>query len=98
MLLKPAPVSTEKFSWFRDSRQFVAEISDFGPHWQFGRVWDDAADEGLTLVSQWSGEEIVFVIFAEDTDGDEVIGWHLKPAVRNDARLTGPIEVVVFND
>jgi hypothetical protein len=85
-ILKPAPVSSRQFSWhgprrFGDEGEYVGEISSTNG---FGRVYDDAADEGLTLVSARTGQEVVFVVdhTERDRDGD-VLFWLLRPAVRH---------------
>lgn len=94
MILTPMRVSTRHFIWFGPENKFVAEISDLGLNFKFERVYDDACDEGLTLVSHRTGDEIVFALNEElkDNDGD-VIGWTLKPVSKN-VNFT----ITIFND
>lgn len=94
MILKPSPVSTKSLDWDSEERNFFADISDLGKEFHFGRVYDDACDEGLTLVSEWTGREIVFVVYEEwkDEEGD-ILGWELKP-VSNIVNCT----ITLFND
>lgn len=49
MILRPCPVSTDRFHWQPERRLFVGEYSDLNG---LGRVYDDACDLGLTLVSR----------------------------------------------
>jgi hypothetical protein len=94
-LLRPVPVPSSQFAWIPESNKFVAEISDIGG--QFGRVWDDAADEGLTLVSsKFPGKEIVFVVWDEERDADgDITQWKLHPA---NLLEKVPFTVTIFND
>jgi hypothetical protein len=80
-ILKPNPISTTQFTWDKASKTFIGEISSTHG---FGRVYNDSADEGLTLVSQWTGREMVFVVehTERDQDGD-VQFWLLKPVDRS---------------
>ncbi len=89
--LKPAPVSTRQLSWFADERRYVGEISSTNG---FGRVYDDACDEGLTLVSARTGNEQVFVVADVDVDSEgDVRFWTLKPVDRH-----LDVSVTLFND
>lgn len=93
-VLRPAPVSTRQFAYDARERKFIGEISDTHG---FGRVYDDAADEGLTLVSHRTGAEVVFAVWADrrDADGD-VTSWELRP-VREVGAMVG-VTLVLFND
>lgn len=92
MILRPAPVSTRQFTFDPTSRLFVGEMSSTNG---FGRVYDDACDEGMTLFNPRTGCEVVFVVDRTDRDSDgDVTSWRLVPAQRNDA-VAG---VIVFND
>lgn len=91
MLLKPASVSTNRFSYWHG--MFVAEASDLPA---FSRVWDDACDVGLTLVSARTGREIVCAVdhIERDLEG-ETRWWDLKPINYNERNL---FNVRVYND
>lgn len=92
--LRPAPVSTGQLTYSATENLLVAEASSLPP---FGRVYDDACDEGLTVVSAHTGREVVFVV--EDTvysDDGELVCWDLRPAAR-DLRDNG-FRLRVFND
>lgn len=94
MLLHPNPVPATQFTWVPAERLFVAEASEVGG---FGRVWDDACDEGLTLISRHDASEVVFAIHHEQRDGEgDILYWDLRPA-----RLAGQavgFAVRIFND
>ena len=93
MLLKPSPVSTDRFTYVAEVREFVAEASSLPP---FRRVWDDACDEGLTLISARTGREVVCAVvdLMRDDEG-ELTGWTLRPADPTDSGL---FTVRIFND
>jgi hypothetical protein len=89
-ILKPAPVSSRQFDYSHVDG-YVAEISSTNG---LGRVYDDACDEGLTLVSQRTGREVVFVVDeVERRDGD-VLLWRLVPAKPSESR----VPMTLFND
>lgn len=92
-LLRPAPVDGTLFSWRGDIG--CAEISDLGKGFSFERVWNDACDEGLTLISP-SGREVVFSVVEVDTCPEEgdVLAWHLTGATRGYEHIA----LTIFND
>lgn len=91
-VLKPSRVSTDAFTFIPERNVFVAEASDLPP---FERVFDDACDEGLTLVSAKTGREIVFAVHREVSNGEgELLYWELRAATPNESAVT----VRVFND
>lgn len=93
-LLNPKPVSTNRFTYHSGTATFVAEASDLGRD-PFGRVWDDACDIGLTLVSARTGAQVVFAVAGEARDGEgDLLYWDLLPADRNAPAL----KVRVYND
>lgn len=95
-VLRPTPVSTSGMSYKNGS--FVAEISDFGPSFRFGQVYDDACDEGLTLVSHRTGSEKVFAVSERkfDREGD-LTSWELVSIGKN-GRPDGLYSMTIFND
>lgn len=92
-ILKPSPVSTERFTFVKAENLLVAEMSDLPG---FGQVYDDACDEGMTLVSHRTGREVVYGVehVERDREGD-LMFWDLRPAKRADAGLP---TVRIFND
>jgi hypothetical protein len=91
-LLRPAPVSTGRFLYHAASNTFTAEASDLPVMWT-GRAYDDACDEGLTLVSTRTGAEVVCVLHDMATSEGDVLFWTFRPA---DPAHT--FVVNVFND
>jgi hypothetical protein len=91
-MLRPNPIPIERFVWIPETRTYVAEASDLGP---FGRVWDDACDEGLTLISARRNLEIVFTVEVTATEDNDILWWDLIPADRKHPVTFG---VRVFND
>jgi hypothetical protein len=99
-LLRPNPVSVDLFMWDGATQTYVAEASDLGltvgANWGFGRVYDDACDVGLTLVSTKSPEhEIVFAVEVEATEDNDILWWDLIPA---QGQMPCLFTVRVFND
>lgn len=94
MRLRPAPVPAAQLSYNAGLRQYVGEISSTHG---FGRVWDDACDQGLTLIGR-TGTEIVFVVIEahRSADGDTT-DWLLRPAAPVEPRLAD-LTLVLFND
>lgn len=96
--------SSSKFTCSRDSREFVCESSDLcalrdGPF--YGRIYDDAADIGLGILSELSGNIAVFYLrdVEKDSDGD-IKFWKLfatEETVRDIPNLMN-YTVIVFND
>lgn len=97
MILTPSPVSTSRFTYISARNEFVAEMSDLEANGvQFGRVYDDACDEGLTLVSHKTGTRVVFAVDGVERDAEgDIVAWTLRPA---DPRKWGCGTVRIFND
>jgi hypothetical protein len=81
MTLSPARVSTNSFQWDADRRMFSTEISDLGREFNFGQVYDDACDEGLTLIGARTGEAVTCTVthVERDREGD-LLYWGSAPA------------------
>ncbi len=97
-VLKPAPVNMNQLTWLPDERRFVGEISSTNG---FGRVYDDACDEGLTLVNPRTGNEVVFAVHSTQYRDGEIIGWTLVSVMHYPARgpRTVPVMTIhLFND
>ena len=71
MILEPSPISTERFTYVPAQNMLVACASDLGSL-RLGRVYDDACDVGMTLISHRTGKRIVFAEGAtvRDAEGD----------------------------
>jgi hypothetical protein len=92
MLLKPAPISSSKFAFSRGA--FVAEVSDMRDL-KLGRVYDDAGDMGFTIISEKTGNAVVFAQTEDtlDKEGDlfSINFVAVTPGFTH-------LKVVIFND
>ena len=96
MILHPNPVLGSRLLWLADKHQYVAEMSEIGG---FGRVYDDACDEGFTIVSRYDGKQAVFAVNHEERDSDgDVQWWDLIPAGPSRFASAYPFTVRIFND
>jgi hypothetical protein len=96
--LRPAPVSTDQFTWVPADKMFVAEASSLQ---RFERVWNDSCDTGLTLVSARTGEAVTFTVHHIEIDNEgDLLYWDLVPATNLAAIVRGAehVRVRVFND
>ena len=93
-------LSTRQFSYNKDTRTFVAEASDLGSD-PFQRIYEDAADEGVELVSHVTGKSAKFAVNSyERNDDHEFIAWNLVPTaetIRKNPRMRG-VTMIIFND
>jgi hypothetical protein len=90
-MLRPNPVNSTRFTWHAATRTYSIEMSDLGG---FGRVFDDACDEGITLVERFGLGEVVCVVEHHATREGDVLYWVLKPLNYKGA----PFTIKVFND
>lgn len=99
MIMHPAPVSTRNLTYtiddFTGKECFVGDISDLGPAFRFGQVYDDACDLGMTLISERTGAEVVFALEHTEhpVDGD-LLWWVLRGVTKGYKHLT----IKLFND
>lgn len=93
MLLQPCPISSKDFSFKKN--MFSAEASEIGRKiMNLGRVYDDAADLGFTIISEKTGKGAVFAVSHVLEDEGDVLAWefvcvtpglkHLKAVIYND--------------
>lgn len=94
MLLKPAPVSSSSFTFDKTNNLFISEFSTIGRAFKPGRVYDDAIDVGFSIISERTGNHVVFAenetVYNED--GVESVSFvcvtpgfkHLKAVIYND--------------
>jgi hypothetical protein len=96
MLLRPTPISTDRFIWlgYECERLFVADASDL-MDLPMSRVYDDACDEGYTLVSAKTGKEVVVVVEKIEKHDGDLIFWELVPV---DSKYRGKFAVRIYND
>jgi hypothetical protein len=103
-LLSTPEYSTRRFTWSAETRTFSAEASDFtnaaGP--TLGRVYDDACDEGFTLISQWTNQRMPLRLREIIREDGDVLGWIYEPVTQGRRTNLHPVlpafKVVIFND
>lgn len=91
-----AVVSAKSFTWHKGSG--VAEISDFkgNEHLLFGRLFDDACDQGFRCIGR-DGGIIPFSLEYEHRDNEgEIQAWVFRP-VNRQLREAG-VRINLFND
>ena len=97
-VLHPVAVPANLFTW--QGNHGTAEHSTlFGPLREgrsFGRVYDDACDEGLTVIG--TREEIVFAVNGTNSNEGEILGWELCSISRKTGRPDGRFSLLVIND
>ena len=91
-------LSTNKFTYNPKTKTFVCEASDlrgFEPR----RIYDDACDIGFYLVSEKTGQKVLFVEneLAYDNDGD-LISFNFSSYCYENPSHTMHLNVVIFND
>lgn len=98
-VLTPTRVTSDRFTTttgHEGEKLLVAEMSDFGRDFRFGRVYDDACDVGLTIVSRRTGREVVFAVDREFRDREGELLWvELVPANLSERGLC---RVRLYND
>lgn len=107
MLLYPAPVPSDRFTYDGEENLLVIEASDLGPGFAFGRVYDEACDVGFTVVSSADVHAVFGVcIQVRDGEGDVLYeDWSLVPESARELRLharsgrrASETRVRIFND
>ena len=86
--------SSSRFSFQKDRRQLVAEISDLGNP-RFQAIYSDACDVGIAVRSERTGRVVRFALSRSvcDAEGD-VQCWELAPVDPD----SGIINMTLFND
>ena len=96
--LNITPVSSNLFTFCKDTKTLVAEISDLeancGRAW-LTRLYNDACDIGFAIRSEKTGKVIRFSLSNEEKDREgDLVAFHFSPVETN----SGVREVVIFND
>lgn len=98
MLLSPSPISTDRFTYC--DGVFVTEASGLGD-FLLGRVYDDACDVGLTLVSHRTGAKVVYALHGEKRNSEgELLYTDFLPvreSLRNN-QAAAHTRVRIYND
>ena len=93
-------VSTKYFYWYPKEGQFRQEISSLGKHFKFDRIYLDACDVGLTLVSEKTGSEATYYVDEEHIENGEITHWTLYPTVETRKKYLqlARTSIVIWND
>lgn len=93
-------ISLKQFAFDPKTRILSADISDLGPYPLY-QVYNDACDEGMTVVSHHTGIEVTFVVNRVETDGGgDILKWELVPtdqSLRLHRHLAG-MSIYLYND
>jgi hypothetical protein len=96
-------VFSDRFYYSPTEKEFSAESSDFCRRNKdlFHRLYQDACDEGITIISTKTGVEVDYYISEciEDNEGD-LLSWILIPTLESLRKtpLASGTSVVIFND
>ena len=91
------------FFWSSESRLFSQDVSSLtrGPSENvFHRLYEDACDQGITLISDKTANEATYFVDSIDEVDGEIQGWNLLPTpetVRKLPRLKNT-RVLIGND
>lgn len=99
MKLQLNPLPLKKFTFDKNKRTLVAEMSDFGPlrdgRWWLQRIYDDACDVGIAIASELTGKTETFCLVREEINSEnELIALHFIPL----DELANVDTVIIFND
>lgn len=99
MLLLTCPESSECFTYIPDSKKLVAEYSTL--RYGFRPLYDDAADAGIVLMNNKTGNLTSWYLSNETRDNEgEIVAWHLNPttdSLRRNDRMEG-YTMDIYND
>jgi hypothetical protein len=96
------------FHWSPEDGLFSQELSSLGVNPRvnaFHKLYNDACDEGITLISATTGVEVDYYVneidwMNEFNEGREIAGWNLLPTpetIRKHPRLKNT-RVLIIND
>jgi len=94
------PHSSKKFSYDSETKEFVAEASDLDNR-HLERIYYDACDVGLTIISDKTGFAVTYYMANEYTDAEgDVTHWTYFPTTESIRTVPACIgtSVTVFND
>lgn len=96
-------ISTAFFTYNKESNQFISEVSNFGNDNFLHRIYPDACDEGLVLISEKTQQEATYYLdhieYSNDED-HELQAWHLFPTSKT-CQLYPKLKkssIIIFND
>ena len=96
-------LNSKQFTYNKKDNKFIAEVSDLETKGQNVFSPNGTGGQGLTLVSQWTGEESVWDVTSCDRSNDEdyeLTAWNLRPT-RESQKIFPKLRtatMVIFND
>lgn len=78
MKLNLTPISSNFFSYFKDTKSFSTEASTLDNRNFLSQIYDDAADRGFIMESSKTGKKETFYLVSVDEQDDEVCGWNFE--------------------
>lgn len=90
-------INTGRFGVNPELKRMTAFVSDFGPDFEFAQIYPDSADEGLTLVSQRTGQEVDWVVDDVHRSEEGIDYWVLVPAEGSPESVRG-WKLYIYND
>lgn len=94
-VLTPAAVSSGQFAYDPQTQTFSAEMSDLNG---LGRVFDDAADLGFTIVSASTGRSVVFALKNQRRDAEGELLSEQYESIGQSGRPDGRFIATIYND
>ena len=92
------PINTKDFSYFKNTNEFVSEISSIiNSSRLFGQLYNDACDIGFVLVSEKTGKSQAYYLKEETMHEGDYQCWIFLPAVPVLPALKDS-KVIVYND
>jgi hypothetical protein len=94
MKLPMNPIPSTHFTWEKQDGHLVTEASQLRDYDGFQRMYDDAADRGMAIVSKRTGKVERFYFVSRHEHEGETTHWEFLPE-----NPECPVKkVVVFND
>lgn len=92
-------ISLRQFDYNSANRTLVAEASDLGEHFRIRRLYNDACDEGIAILSHHTNRIQKFVLSTVDKDSEgDVAGWWFVPAIISGDPPCKVKKVLIIND
>jgi len=89
-------ISSKFFDYNGRTKVFAAEVSDLPFHPIGSKIYDDACDVGFRMVSERTGEKLLFSLYHVDQNQEyEVQGWWFKAVSKTNL---SELKVLVIND
>ncbi len=99
--LHPPALNLTRFGYDKKNRSLSAFESDLrdrpfdGTHEWLGQLWNDSADVGIEIRSEFTGKVERFYLERTETRDGDLLAWHFKPI---NEKLPKVDTVTIFND